>query len=328
MNKITLRKADALTLRQKQEENDIRYIDLTHSNLDDVITCKLLAELGEYATLTGIQSELMMDGNFVFDLAESFLGDLPIPLPSGAAAADLSTLTALNDSLQHLAVQQQMAAFAAELEEQHQAIRRIEAGQKEDRFGEVIGARELLYMATKAENEADRASLTRSAVQQLTIATGKLQAAIQSRVQAFDAVPRNPLLMAWRMVSSPDDYTEKKDREYNELKDYVDFLRTANSLKASAYLMIDEPRLADEVYALQGSFFQTLDLTAVQSIQNMYRTLDFSEEWSFHPEHVLQADRKKLLNPSNGPVSIEITGQQLKEILDHDQNGTQKNSGK
>ena len=321
MEDLTLRAPGAVSLSSYREQEDVRRLDLTGSGLDDVITCKLLAELGEYATLTGIQSELLSDGNVLLDLAGGLFDDLPIPLLSSSAASDLATLTALNDSLQHLAVQQQMAAFASELEEQHQAIRRIESGQKEDRFGEVIGARELLYMASRAEQEEDRVSFTRDAVRQLTLATGKLQAAIQARVQAFDAVPRNPLLMVWRMVSSPEDYAERKDREYNELKDYVDFLRTANSLKAAAYTMIGEPKLADEVFSLQSSFFGSLDLTAVQSIQNMYKETDLSGEWSFSPERALERDRKRLLSSPSGPVSVEMTEEQYREVFRHDQNG-------
>ena len=325
MEDLTPRAPGAVSLSSRREQEDVRRLDLTGSGLDDVITCKLLAELGEYATLTGIQSELLSDGNVLLDLAGGLFDGLPVPLPSSSAASDLATLTALNDRLQHLAVQQQMAAFASELEEQHQAIRRIESGQKEDRFGEVIGARELLYMASRAEQEEDRVSFTRDAVRQLTLATGKLQAAIQARVQAFDAVPRNPLLMVWRMVSSPEDYAERKDREYNELKDYVDFLRTANSLKAAAYTMIGEPKLADEVFALQSSFFGSLDLTAVQSIQNMYKETDLSGEWSFSPERTLERDRKRLLSSPSGPVSIEMTEEQYREVFRHDQNGRSQN---
>ncbi len=335
------------------------FFDLTGDNMADVLVLKMLADMGEYLNLLDLLSAVDPNSTYVLDLAGSLLQgkgglDALQKLGSGEVLGSLSelvggdrvfrrSLTAsgnlpaqasvqeLNLSLQHLATQQQMAAFAAELAEQHEAITRIEQGQKEDRFGEVRGAKEMLYMASRCEDPETQKRLSLSAVERLSVATGKLQTALASRIEGFEPVPSSTGKLVFHMLTSPENYANKKDREYNEIKEYADFLRTADRLKAAAYRMAGEPALADEVYRLQEQFWDSLDFTRLRTIQNMHRQVDFSNEWSFNPRYTLTQDKALLLEAETARydrVSLALTGEQLLEVLQHDQNGRPEQPGK
>lgn len=361
MEQITIREENKREVTDFKKNNaladfsdEVLNFDFIQSNMDSVLWCKLLADYGEMITFADQLDKILPGSSYILDIPGSVLegvsgtaadfvskmaGDVvanifektgtgnvlknSIPFNSSVNIDD-RTLIDLNNSLQHLAVQQQMAAFASEIEETHEAIRRIESGLNDDRFGEIIGARNQLYLASKAKDKDNRKVLTQGAIQQLSVGVGKVSRALERKVHEFEPIPKNRLLLYWRMASSVTDYAEQKDNEYNEIKEYVDLYREANNLMAAAYMMIDEPELAQEVYEMQGEFWKGLDMKNVQSIGNMHTEADLSKEWCFNPSIALNEAKTNLLESAANKynrISVEITGQQLLEVFGHDQHG-------
>jgi len=352
-NELKIREADTALSDWSEELLELNFIT---DNMDSVLFCKLLADYGEMLTLTQQMDNILPGSSYILDFPGSMLdgiggtatdfvskmaGDVvanifektgagqvlknSVPLTS-APSIDDRTIIDLNNSLQHLAVQQQMAAFASELEEAHETIRRIESGLQDDRFGEILGARNMLYLASKAKDGENRKALTQGAIQQLSVGVGKISRALERRVGEFEPVPKNRLMLYWRMASSVTDYAEKKDNEYNEIKRYADFYRDANNLMAAAYMMIDEPELAEEVYHMENEFWQALDMKNVRSIASMHSSTDFSKEWCFDPSVSLNEAKNSLLESpaaKYGRIAVEVTGQQLLEAFHHDSSGQQ-----
>jgi len=360
MEQPVLREAEKDTALEAREEKSKSLLsaleqmpDFISSDMDNVIWCQLLANYGEMAVLASQLESIVPGGSYILDIpggmvdgllsgAADALADtagdvlasvfekvggekiLRSIIPSaGGGSAPLSdrAIFDLNNSLQHLAVQQQMASFASQLESTHEAVKRIESGLRDDRFGEILGARNQLFLASKAQDKENRRDLTRSAIATLSSGLGKLEKSIRTGVHEFEPVPKNRLLVYWKMAASPGSYIEDKEREYNDIKASVDVYREANSLLAAAYMMIDEPQLAEEVFSLQGDFWNSLDMKNVQSIAGMYSGADFSREWCFDPAAGLGEAKQNLLESAKerrNTISIEVSGQQLLEAMNND----------
>jgi len=351
MADLTLRESGAAPAEKREDNSRTFHMDLASHGTDEIIWYKLIAEMAEEAKLLVLAGEVAPEGSYVLELpAKAFdsLGDGIINLLNGDIGEfagslfesiggekifkgnlpvqdprelDAKTLKGVSESLHNVAVQQQMAAIAMELEDIRESTKKIETGMRDDRMGEILAAKDQLWLASKTTDKENRRVLTRSAISQLSTGLGKISQTIKSEVHAFNPVPENRLAIYWKMATSPENYTEKKEREYNEIKDYVDIYREANNLLAAAYMMIDEPAAADEVYRLQGDFWDTLDLSRIQSIGNMYPGLDMSHEWVHEPTAYIETSRAKMLEgPSKyNTISIELTGKQLLEAFDNDQ---------
>lgn len=327
-------------------------MNLAEHGTDEVIWYKLIAEMAEEVKLLVLAGEVAPEGSYVLELPAGvlggigsgmldflksgspgspagslfqniggekvFKGSLPLQNPQDL---DAKTLNGVADSLHNVAVQQQMAAIAMELEDIRESTRKIEAGMRDDRMGEILAAKDQLWLASKAADKENRRVLTRSAIGQLSTGLGKISQTLKTQVQTFQPIPENRLAIYWKMATSPENYAEKKDREYNEIKDYADVYREANNLLAAAYMMIDEPAAAEEVFRMQGEFWDSLDLKRIGSIGNMYPELDMSGEWFRNPAAHVEQSRARLLESSNkyGTIAIELTGKQLLEAIDHDQ---------
>lgn len=234
---------------------------------------------------------------------------------------DESALQNLSDGIYNIAIQQQMAAIAEELESVHEAVNRIENGQKDDRFGEIAGAEYNLRLALSASNRDRQISLTTAAIQTLSIGAGKIEKTLSRKVGDFEPIPKKELSIYWEMIKSPRSYKNKKDQEFNEVQDYFDFYEKTQQLLAVASLMIDEPDAMLEVFKSFEEYLGTLDLKNLKSISNLYPELDLSEEWFEKPQLYAANIKERYLEFADKQydyISFEVSGAQLLEAVNDD----------
>lgn len=234
---------------------------------------------------------------------------------------DESALQNLSDGIYNIAIQQQMAAIAEELENIHEAVGRIESGQKDDRFGEITGAEYNLRLALSASDRDRQISLTTAAIQTLSIGAGKIEKTLSRKVGDFEPIPEKDRSIYWKMIKSPQNYKDKKDREFDEVQDYFDFYEKAQQLLAVASLMIDEPEAMLEVFKSFEEYLGSLDLTNLKTIRNLYPELDLSEEWFERPRLHVASIKELYLEFADKQydyISFEVSGAQLLEAVNDD----------
>ena len=217
-----------------------------------------------------------------------------------------------------IAIQQQMAAMAIELEDIHKTVGRIERGQKDDRFGKIKGAREQLRFAMNVKDEDKRNSLVLGAIQTLTEGIGVIQESLKTKLESYQAIPEKDLQIYWKMLLYPGNYKRARDKEFDEIQDYFSFYEQAVNLWACASLMVNEPDAMKEIFISQKEFLTSLNCKNIQSIANLHPEVDLHEEWFCAPESYIEdaaGQFDELAAKDYDFVAIEMKGEELLEVL-------------
>lgn len=228
----------------------------------------------------------------------------------------------LSNGIYQMALQQQMAEMSHEMDEIQHTVKRIEAGQMDDRFAKIEAGEQTLRLAYRAADEKTQKELAANAIPQLQEGSESIKKVIKRRLAEFDPVPSKGRSMRLKMWMSPTNYVEKKNREFDEIQDCFEYYDRAQKLLAISCMMLEEPGSMEEVFFQQEKFIKGLDTWKLESMKHLHYNIDFSNEWFCSPREYLDGTRLQYLDftkENYDMVSIEVTGQQMLEVLDYDQ---------
>lgn len=234
----------------------------------------------------------------------------------------------MSNAVYQMALQQQMAEISHKMDEIQNTVKLIEEGQMDDRYAKIEAGENSLRLAYRATDEKNRKELIANAIPLLQEGSEAVKKAIIRRIDNFDRIPSKGNVLRLKMWMSPTNYIEKKNREFDSIQNCFEYYDRAQRLTAVACLMMDEPGAMEEVFFQQEKFINSLDTEKLRSIKNLYYNIDFSNEWFYSPKEFLDNTRLQYLDFSKqnyNVVSIEVTGQQMLEVINNDQDaGSEK----
>lgn len=228
----------------------------------------------------------------------------------------------MSNAVYQMALQQQMAEISHKMDEIQNTVKLLEEGQMDDRFAKIEAGENALRLAYRATDEKNRKELVANAIPLLQEGSEAVKKAIIRRLDDFDRIPSKGSALRLKMWMSPTNYVERKNREFDSIQNCFEYFDRAQRLTAVACLMMEEPGAMEEVFFQQEKFINSLDTEKLKSMSHLYYNIDFSNEWFYSPRDFLDNTRLQYLDFSKqnyNVVSIEITGQQMLEVFDHDQ---------
>lgn len=227
-----------------------------------------------------------------------------------------NALRGASDGLYRMVMQQKIAAMTMELQEVHNDVKRIEAGQTDDRFAEIDGAKLLLELASKSVKRENQIAYINGAMPLLTAGSEKIKKALVRKINEFEEIPASKLQIYKKMLFCTGNYKNKKDNEVDNINEYFCFFAMAQKLMACASLMLDEPEAMLEIFRHQKEFLDSMDVNKIRTICYLHPELDFSEEWYSDPHRFIEAMKNQYIEYDY--ISLEVNGNQLLEALGHD----------
>lgn len=225
----------------------------------------------------------------------------------------------ISDRMYNIAMQQQLAAIANQLQDVQNGVLRIEIGQKDDRYAKIEGARYQMLLASKMPNKADQIDCVKNAMPLLAEGTESIKRAFKRMVDDFEVIPKPKLKIYWKMFTDKGNYKNKKDREIDDINEHFNFINAAYQLMAAAEVILEAPDSVTEVFNQEAEFLGTIDNKKIVSIINMHPELDVSNEWFNNSARFIAEAKERYLNCLNQKFdffSIEVTGQQLLEVIE------------
>lgn len=227
----------------------------------------------------------------------------------------------LSEGVYQMALQQQIAEMSQQLDEIQHAVKRIEEGQMDDRFAKIEAGEKTLRLAYRSADEKTRKELVANAVPMIQEGSEAIKKVIIRRVNGFEQIPSKRSRLKLKMWMSPTNYVDKKNREFDEIQTCFEYYDRAQKLTAIACMMLEEPGAMEEVFFQQEKFIKSLETRKLKSIENIHYNIDFSGEWFYSPRRFLDETRLQYLDftkENYDAVSIEVTGQQMLEVLKDD----------
>lgn len=224
----------------------------------------------------------------------------------------------MSNSFANLQMQKQMAALAQLLGETYDAILRVEAGQKADRIGQLNAGRDGIIYALAMEDE-DSKKL------QIVVARGSLQEAqskiaeiLKIKVESFKALPKQAL-MRFVLECTHDGYLDKRDDEYDTIRDYFELYVQATKLIGESYMICGEEKSAALVFDESRRFVQTLDFSKVSTILYSHPKMNANELVANMAVSNIGAEKVMCLDAVKPHDYIEITldGEDILEVIEH-----------
>ena len=354
MSNLILRRKDEIVEQQEPEVTPLQYIEVRLTDIDAAKAKNILAQAVQQAGIAkdavkALSKDTMYvldipkkiqkgleTGKFTFmqkkDTGENLTAIYEIVDGKKSLFANLTAkevqvvneraVRDLSQSVQQLALQQQMAVVLNEIEDVHKTVVLIEQGQKDDRFAEIKAGCDQLRMALKTADEEKRNRMIENAMQTITSGSSKIQLALSRRITDFEAVPNNDIGVYWKMLTSHKLYIDKKDAEYDEIGEYFEYYETASKFLAYASLMEDEPERVEEITRLHGEFIGSLDAAKLKTISKLHPEESFDSEWYMNPQGYIEETRQEYIDFIDGNydyMSIEATGAQLLEVLEDEE---------
>lgn len=227
----------------------------------------------------------------------------------------------LSDGVYQVALQQQMAEMSKQIAEIKKSVVRIEVGQMDDRLAKIDAGEKTLRLAYATEDVEKRNMLIGQALPLLQEGSESIKRVVSRRLSEFEAVPQKGSALKLKMWLSPTNYVEKKNHEFDEIQTCFEYYDKAQKLSAMACLMMNEPKAMEEVFFQQENFIHQLPVWKLKSMKNLHYNIDFSNEWFSSPKNFVDEKRLEYLDFSNGNYDhmlIEVSGEQLLEVLDND----------
>ena len=228
----------------------------------------------------------------------------------------------MSNSIYQAALQQQMADLSQKMDEIQHVVKRIEEGQMDDRFAKIEAGEQTLRLAYRATDEKSRKELVANAIPMLQEGSESIKKVIKRRLNEFEQIPSKGRALKLKMWMSPTNYVDKKNREFDDIQNCFEYYDRAQKLTAIACMMMNEPGAMEEVFFQQEKFINSLNTAKLKSMENLHYNIDFSGEWFYSPRAFLDGTRLQYLDFTNenyDVVSIEVSGQQMLEVLNHDQ---------
>ena len=251
------------------------------------------------------------------DGKKSILANLTL---AEGAVVDDKYLQNMSDGMFNMVLQQQYQQISYQLMEILEVVKRIEKNQLYEKTGAIKGAMHLLEDASKKKPE-DRAIDIGNARQTLYTTICTIQDILQERVNGFEPVPGSKLMIRAKIFLGFRDYLEVKENEYNNIKTYFDYYILGIRLLAYAdYLEGRDEKIAEE-FSKCAMYLSGLDLSGIQSLENLYKEGRLSQEWFNRPQEYVDDVGQKFISICHreyDEIELKLSGKELLEVLPND----------
>lgn len=224
---------------------------------------------------------------------------------------------ALTQDLNNIYLQQQLPTIAAQLEETLDCVYQIKQGQKDDRFGAVLGAVNQIHYALDTNDE----TALKNAIGSLQKETRVLGESLKTLISGFEEVPSSRALLIKKMVFSMG-YSDKKKAELGEIADYFELYEKAQEvLVIGAYLANGESGM-NSILNQRRSFLKSLDFENLHTLQNLLPASSLEHKWINEIEDFImeaEVEYKMLLEGSFDSIEVKVTAGQLLEAMKDDE---------
>lgn len=274
-------------LLRKMEEHDIQF-------LKDKLTGDLLPDLYDY-TAKGIGGKvrLQIKGS-----------------PTGQDLVNLSFAT------KGLIQQQRYEALVKEIHELHEAAKRIERGQDNERFAQVESGRKHLLDALRYEgDESDKKALVFQALGMLREGREKIEKTLLDKMDALEPVPEGSIKRLWKCFHQPEYFDEQTGR-YNDIQEYFQYYYMSMLPMAYAYTYLKQPHLIEGLLEDSKKVFEHKNIKCLSSVEYLLPGRTFEGMWYSNPK----LHEQKLLEAYKAPsidenVCIRVKGREIIEVI-------------
>lgn len=223
---------------------------------------------------------------------------------------------ALTQDLNNLYLQQQLPAIAAQLEETLDCVYQIKQGQKDDRFGAVLGDVNRIRYALDTQDE----DALKSAVGALQSSTRVLGESLKTLVSSFEEVPDSKLKLAVKMFLGMD-YSGNKRNALEEITEYFElFERAQEALVVGAYLANGE-RGMRSILTQRREYLESLELDKLQTLGRLLPASVQEHKWIDEIEKFIEeseVEYRLLPEGSYDSIEVKVTAGQLMGELEDD----------
>lgn len=214
-------------------------------------------------------------------------------------------------------MQQQMAQIAEAIAEMKGVVERIAQGQQDDRIALInSGQKEIMTALTLKDEESKRIHIE-TGRSNLLLGQEQLGKALERRIDAFDAIPSNPVLRFGKTVID-NNYLNKKDDAYEEIDRYYDLYHRATNMLAMSWGITGELDALQRTYEDSITFVRGLNLTKIKTIEYAHEGADLSELFYKSAISDLKKEKQICLEAAENYeyISIEVSGDKLLEVIE------------
>ena len=220
----------------------------------------------------------------------------------------------------NIAMQQQIAQLAAQLQETCEVVRLIEQGQQDDRIAVLEAGRDEIAYALTLKDEASRRAHIESGRSKLIEGTSLLGKALERRVTNFEAIPKNPVLRFGKAVLKSgldSDYLVQKDQEFNNIEECYELYKRATTMLAMSWAITGENETVKATFDKSISFLKGLDCEAVKTVEYVHK--DAKDLFYQVGVKELERDQKLCIEKAESydTLMIELSGDKLLEVIEH-----------
>lgn len=216
----------------------------------------------------------------------------------------------------NIAMQQQMAQIAEQLQKTYEVVKLIEQGQQDDRIAVLEAGRDEIAYALTLKDEAARRMHIESGRSKLIEGTSLLGKAFERRVTNFEAIPKNPVLRFGKAVLKSglsNDYLVQKDEEYNNIEECYELYKQATTMLAMSWAITGENEAVKATFDKGISFIKGLNCETVKTVEYVHR--DAKDLFFQVGVKELISDKKICIEKAESydTLMIEVSGDKLLE---------------
>lgn len=224
---------------------------------------------------------------------------------------------ALTQDLNNLYLQQQLPAIAAQLEETLDCVYQIKQGQKDDRFGAVLGDVNRIRYALDTQDE----DALKSAIGALQSSTRVLGESLKTLVSSFEEVPDSRLKLAVKMFFGMN-YSGSKRDALEEIAEYFElYERAQEALVVGSYLANGECGMRS-ILSQRREYLESLELDKLQTLGRLLPASMQEHKWIDGIEAFIEeseAEYRLLPEGSYDSIEVKVTAGQLMGALGDDE---------
>lgn len=215
-----------------------------------------------------------------------------------------------------LCLQQQLSAIAVQVEETFNCVLAIKDGQKNDRYGAVLGALNQISYSLDVQDDI----ALRMAIGSLQGSAGVVGESLRVRIASFEKIPNStPRLIAKMLFGKK--YTDRKRTEFDEIVDYFKLYEKAQeALVIASYLANGEVGVGS-ILAQRKSFLEGLTFSNLRTLRNLLPASFLKYSWidgigAYIEES--EARYERLLEGSRETIEATVGAGRLTEVTDGD----------
>lgn len=233
----------------------------------------------------------------------------------------------ITNNYQNLYLQQQLQELSSLIQETLQVVERIENGQLDDRIALLDAGRDGIILALNQKDDASRPMALSNAMNNVGIAQKQIFKTFERRVAEFEPLPKAPLALFFKEVTSTRGYLAKKDREYDEIQQYYSLYLEATRMLAEAYMINGDIENAKRVFNMSVKQIENIDFSSLRTIEYAHKGADFAKIYD-HAVDFIEAEKIECIesNSNYDCIEISVSGDELLEVIESEREISSKES--